>query len=201
MDKITVITRSLEPVTRVVPESVVYYNHVANFSDVITQNLNARDALEHVTTPYATFVDMDDDMPSVFPNPTRGVVFGDNRVRFNDQIEVRKNTYFNHTEFNQNPFMFHKAIVNVKEMKLVMDVIGSRQPHAFYSFHYYLVAQLMGAIKEESFEPIWNKKPAGLWKTLDAGIMPGLKKLNENYPVYLQKLKAYKQSTGYTNET
>jgi hypothetical protein len=201
MNDITVITRSKEPVTRVVPEGISYYNHVDIFKDIVESNISARGALEHVTTPYACFVDSDDDMPEVFPKPSRGVVFGDNRVRENDVVTIRENTYFNHTEFNRNPFMFHKAIVNVKEMKMVMDVIGSRMPHAFYSFHYYLVAQSKGAIKEESFQPIWTKAKGSMWSYLDAGIMPGLKKLNENYPAYMEKIRKYKQSTGYINET
>ena len=201
MNKITILTRSKEPFDREVPEGMKYLNYVSTFTTASEANTNTREALNLVETPYMAIVDSDDEIPAFFPEPQKGIVYGDNRVRQNGIIEIRKNTAFKTDEFYKNPFMFHKAIVNVAELKVVMDAIGPQMPHNFYSFYYYFVAITMGATYDQLFQPVWNKNPGSLWSKLDSGIMPGVKVIKAQQGEYLKKIARYKKEIGYVNET
>ncbi len=201
MNKITILTRSKEPFDRVVPEGMSYLNYVSTFTTASEANTNIRKALDLIETPYMAIVDSDDDIPGFFPEPQKGIIYGDNRVRQNGIIEIRKNPEFSTDEFYKNPFMFHKAIVNVAELKVVMDAIGPQMPHSFYSFHYYFVAITMGAVYDPLFQPVWNKNPGSLWSKLDNGIMPGVKGIKAQQGEYLKKIVRYKKEIGYVNET
>ena len=201
MNKITILTRSKEPFDRVVPEGMSYLNYVSTFTTASEANTIIRKALDLIETPYMAIVDSDDDIPGFFPEPQKGIIYGDNRVRQNGIIEIRKNPEFTTDEFYKNPFMFHKAIVNVAELKVVMDAIGPQLPHNFYSFHYYFVAITMGAVYDPMFQPVWNKNPGSLWSKLDSGIMPGVKVIKAQQGEYLKKIARYKKEIGYVNET
>lgn len=201
MNKITILTRSKEPFDRVVPEGMSYLNYVSTFTTASEGNTNIRKALDLIETPYMAVVDSDDEIPAFFPEPQKGIIYGDNRVRQNGIIEIRKNPEFTTDEFYKNPFMFHKAIVNVAELKVVMDAIGPQMPHNFYSFFYYFVAITMGAYYDPMFQPIWEKKPGSLWSKLDHGIWTGLKVIKAQQGDYLKKIARYKKEIGYVNET
>ena len=201
MNKITILTRSKEPFDREVPEGMSYLNYVSTFTTAPEANLCVRRALEQIQTPYMTVVDNDDEIPGFFPEPQKGIIYGDNRVRYKGIIEIRKNPEFTTDEFYKNPFMFHKAIVNVAELKVVMDAIGPQMPHNFYSFHYYFVAVTMGAVYDPLFQPVWNKNPGNPWSKTASGIMPGVKVIKTFQGEYLKKIARYKKEIGYVNET
>ena len=201
MNKITILTRSKEPFIREVPVGMSYLNYVSTFTTASEANTIIREALDLVETPYMAVVDSDDEIPAFFPEPQKGIIYGDNRVRQNGIIEIRKNPEFTTDEFYKNPFMFHKAIVNVAELKVVMDAIGPQMPHNFYSFHYYFVAITMGAVYDPLFQPVWNKNPGSLWSKLGSGIMPGVKVIKTFQGEYLKKIARYKKEIGYVNET
>lgn len=201
MNKITILTRSKEPFIREVPVGMSYLNYVSTFTTASEANTNIRKALDLIETPYTAIVDYDDDIPGFFPEPQKGIIYGDNRVRQNGIIEIRKNPEFTTDEFYKNPFMFHKAIVNVAELKVVMDAIGPQLPHSFYSFHYYFVAITLGAFYDPMFQPVWNKNPGSPWSKSDSGIMPGVKVIKVQQGEYLKKIARYKKEIGYVNET
>ena len=201
MNKITILTRSKEPFIREVPVGMSYLNYVSTFTTASEANTNIRKALDLIETPYMAIVDSDDDIPGFFPEPQKGIIYGDNRVRQNGIIEIRKNPEFTTDEFYKNPFMFHKAIVNVAELKVVMDAIGPQLPHSFYSFHYYFVAITLGAFYDPMFQPVWNKNPGSPWSKSDSGIMPGVKVIKAQQGEYLKKIARYKKEIGYVNET
>lgn len=200
MSNITVLTRSRVPVPRDAPIGMSYYNHVDIFTTAVEGNVSLRKALDKITTPYMVIVDSDDEMPSYFPVGTKGVVYGDNRVSEDGVVTVRKNKPFSVDEFYKNPFMFHKAIVNVAELKVVMDAIGSDHPHNFYSFHYFFVAVTAGAVYDPEFQPVWDKKPGTMWSTLQHGIFAGVKKIRADQGKYLRMIAEHKKKIGYTNE-
>lgn len=201
MNKITILTRSKEPFIREVPVGMSYLNYVSTFTTASEANTNIRKALDLIETPYVAIVDNDDDIPGFFPEPQKGIIYGDNRVRQNGIIEIRKNPEFTTDEFYKNPFMFHKAIVNVAELKVVMDAIGPQLPHSFYSFHYYFVAITLGAFYDPMFQPVWNKNPGNPWSKVCSGIMPGVKVIKAQQGEYLKKIARYKKEIGYVNET
>ena len=201
MNKITILTRSKEPFIREVPVGMSYLNYVSTFTTASEANTIIREALDLVETPYMAVVDSDDEIPAFFPEPQKGIIYGDNRVKYKGTTEIRKNPEFSTDEFYKNPFMFHKAIVNVAELKVVMDAIGPQMPHNFYSFHYYFVAITMGAVYDPLFQPVWNKNPGSLWSKLDNGIMPGVKVIKTLQGEYLKKIARYKKEIGYVNET
>ncbi len=162
MADLTIITRSKEPFDRVVPEGVVYLNHVSIITDRRSECIENAKAIRKVQTPYFTLVDHDDDIPEYLPLPTKGILYGDLLIEEDGKLTRTKVNEFSDKHFMEFPYLLHKPIYNTQNMLWILDNLPDSNGLHFNMYYHYFLAMLFGANYDSSYDAVWKKQSTGL---------------------------------------
>lgn len=160
---LTIVTLSINPFTRTLPDGLHYINYMSRFDNDIGLKKATQRSLESVKTKYVFFCDHDDPMPESFPKLTKPVTFGDFHYR---ESGISKVITPNKLELSKE-FSFidipHKPVVETEAYKQTIKHL----PDIELCFHmavYYLLCLKHETQYNKDFVAIWDKRHEGLHK-------------------------------------
>jgi hypothetical protein len=158
---LTIVTLSINPFNRTLPDGLHYINYMSKFDNDIGLKKATQNSLERVKTKYVFFCDHDDPMPDNFPRLTKTVTFGDFHYRENN---ISKAITPNKLELGKE-FSFidvpHKPVVETEAYRQMV----SHLPDIELCFHmavYYLLCLKHETEYDKDFVAIWDKRYEGL---------------------------------------
>lgn len=158
---LTIVTLSINPFNRELPNGLRYINYTSKFDNDIGLKRATQRSLESVETKYVFFCDHDDPVPESFPKLTKPIIFGDFHYRENGLHRIIKP---NKLELGKE-FSFidipHKPVVETEAYKQMMEHL----PDIELCFHmsvYYLLCLKYKTQYDKDFVAIWDKRHEGL---------------------------------------
>lgn len=195
MKDITYVILSPEEINPEQYEGLTYVNHVKKFDNSGCLHRERLAAIEKVQTPFFTYLDSDDPVPTGVRAPKEaGILYGTDFVRthhIDGSIEetVRLPMPFTWLRGINNHLMIHKAICHTEWSKQ----ISSELPEGVYNTElllFSILAKWKGYEIDQSFIYTWEQRKTGChnWPDVIEGIRNSTKWLFSNGHMTIKKL-------------
>lgn len=168
--KITCITLSSKAMQRDIFSNMVYYNHVREFSDVVSLHNERLESIRSVKTPYFFYCDYDDPIPYIDIELNKAIIYGDNIYKQFDVERIIKAKEWSINIHLSSPYLIHKAICNTELSNDLIDVLP-RGEYWTELLLYFSLAKIGGYEYNNKLKIIWNKNPYGMHSNVRQAVM------------------------------
>ena len=178
---ITCLTLSPTPHSIITPRSVFYFNFNSEFDDAAGMYASRIAAIFKIKTPYFFYQDIDDPLPTMYPIPSGGMVYGNYHTT--DAVTLQKivvpaKQWSKHW-FMENHGLIRKGIYNTAKARAIASLLPKGEYHAETLLHYFLCA-IYGGELMTGLEMLWRKRPSGMHTKTQAAIDNSIAWIKEN---------------------